>query len=127
MMQQQVQLQAGKSYTLGLQHKGSGVVRAHIFLGWWGLLDREDRLVRGDRGAVTKIHNDVHEHGNVSQAFRPGTAWSNLEEKFTLRFKDRELKDVPSTHKATLIIVFELAAPDGFLYLDDLKLVPQEG
>jgi hypothetical protein len=125
MMQQPVQLQAGKSYVLSMRHKGSGVVRANIFLGWWGLLDREDRLVRGERGAVTTIYNDVHEHGNVSQSFRPGASWSNFEEKFTLRFKERELKDVPLTQRAILLIAFELTAPDGFLYLDDLKLVPQ--
>ncbi len=125
MMQQPIQLQTGQTYTLSLRHKGSGVVRAHLFVGWWGLLDREDRLVRGERGAVTKIHNDVHEHDAISQAFRPGASWSNLEEKLTVRFKDRELRDVPTTHKATLIIAFELTAPDGFLYLDDIKLVPQ--
>jgi hypothetical protein len=125
MMQQPVQLQSGQSYTLSISHKGSGVVRAHAFLGWWGLLKRETRQVRGERGAVTKIYNDVHEHGNVSQAFRPGASWSNFEEKFTVRFKDRELKDVKLTHKATLIIAFELTAPDGFLYLDDIKIVPQ--
>ena len=126
MMQQPIQLQSGQTYTLSLRHKGSGVVRAHVFVGWWGLLDREDRLVRGERGAVTKVFNDVHEHGAISQAFRPGTSWSTLEEKLTVRFKDRELKDVPTTHKATLIIVFELTAPDGFLYLDDIKLLPQD-
>jgi len=125
MMQQPVQLKSGQPYTLSIRHKGSGVVRAHIFLGWWGLLDREDRLVRGERGAVTRIHNDVHEHDNVSQAFRPGASWSNFEQKFTVRFKERELKDVTLTHRATLIIAFELTAPDGFLYLDDIKLVPQ--
>jgi hypothetical protein len=126
MMQQPVQLQAGTSYVLSMRHKGSGVVRAHVFVGWWGRKELgEAREVRGERGAVTKIHNDVHEHGNVSQAFRPGTSWSNFEEKFTVSFKDRQLKDVTMTHKATLIIAFELTAPDGFLYLDDLKLVPQ--
>ena len=126
MMQQPIQLQSGQTYTLSLRHKGSGVVRAHVFVGWWGLLDREDRLVRGERGAVTKVHNDVHEHGAISQTFRPGTSWSTLEETLTVRFKDRELKDVSTTHKATLIIVFELTPPDGFLYLDDIKLVPQD-
>jgi hypothetical protein len=126
MMQQPIQLQSGQTYTLSLRHKGSGVVRAHVFVGWWGLLDREERLVRGERGAVTKVYNDVHEHGAISQAFRPGTSWSTLEEKLTVRFKNRELKDVRTTHKATLIIVFELTAPDGFLYLDDIKLLPQD-
>jgi hypothetical protein len=34
-------------------------------------------------------------------------------------------KDVKLTHKATLIVAFELTAPDGLLYLDDIKIVPQ--
>lgn len=126
MMQQPVELQAGKTYTLNMRHKGSGVVRAHLFLGWWGFKQKsEARLVRGERGAVTKIHDDIHEHGNIGKAFRPTTSWSLLEEKATITFKNRELRDVNKTHKAVLIIAFELAAPDGFLYLDDLKLVPQ--
>jgi hypothetical protein len=32
---------------------------------------------------------------------------------------------VKTTHKAVLIFAFELSAPDGALYLDDLKIVPQ--
>lgn len=128
MMQQQVQLQAGKSYTLGLQHKGSGVVRAHIFLGWWGRKELgEDRIIRGERGAVSKIHNVADEHGNIAEDFRPGASWSKLEKSFTINFKNRDLKDVKATHKAVLIICFELSSPDGTLYLDDLKLVPQDG
>ena len=125
MMQQFVRLETGRNYALSLKHKGSGVRRAHVFLGWWGLLDREDRRIRGARGAVTVVHNDLHEHGNLSRDFRPGASWSTLEQDFVVRFKQRELKDVASTHKATLIIAFELTAPDGFLYLDDIKLVPQ--
>lgn len=126
MMQQQVQLQPGKAYTLGLQHKGSGVVRAHIFLGWWGRKELgEARIIRGERGAVSKVHNVADEHGNIAEDFRPGGSWSKLEKKFTINFKNRDLKDVKATHKSVIIICFELSSPDGFLYLDDLKLVPQ--
>jgi hypothetical protein len=127
MMQQTLQLQAGKEYTLSLRHKGTGVVRANVFLGWWGRQELgADRIIRGERGAVSKIYNIAEEHADVAEDFRPGASWSPMEKKFSASFTNRDLKDVVTTHKAILIICFELASPDGALYLDDIKLVPQE-
>lgn len=126
MMQQGLQLQTGKPYTLSFQHKGSGVVRANIFVGWWGFkVLGEDRITRGARGATQVQHNHANEHDKITKDFRPSASWSTFTEKFTINFKNRDLKDQTATHKAIMLIVFELAAPDGNLYLDDLKLVPQ--
>jgi len=125
MMQQDLQLEADKPYVLSIRHKGSGIVRAHAFLGWWGHHRRsEPRQVRGERGAIRLVYDDVQEHGNVAENFKPGSSWSNLEKRFSVTFKARELRNV-TTRRAILIIAFELTAPDGVLYLDDIKVVPQ--
>ncbi|MEI7864217.1 MAG: VCBS repeat-containing protein [Chthoniobacterales bacterium] len=125
MLQQSLQLEAGKPYTLSFQHKGSGVTRANIFLGWWGFKELgEAKVTRGARGQTSVEYNHANEQDKISKDFRPGTSWSTVEEKFTVNFKNKDLKNEKTTYKAVLIIVFELTSPDGVLYLDDLKLVP---
>jgi hypothetical protein len=125
-MQQNVELQVGQKYTLSIRHRGSGVVGAHVFLGWFGLKDRsEPRRVRGERGAVRIIYDRISESGSLAKEFRPGSSWASFNEKASITFKNRELNDLGKTSHAVLIIAFELGAPDGFLYLDDIKLVPQ--
>ena len=125
MMQQQMQMEVGKPYTLSFQHKGSGVVRANVFLGWWGFkVLGADTVTRGARGASQIKHNHANEHDKISKDFRPAANWSGFTENFTIKFKNNDLKDQKTTHKAILIIVFELTSPTGVLYLDDLKLVP---
>ncbi|MEY3480404.1 MAG: hypothetical protein RIQ71_1179 [Verrucomicrobiota bacterium] len=125
MLQQTLQLETGKPYTLSFQHKGSGVARANVFLGWWGFkVLGEDKVTRGARGATSVEHNHANEQDKMSKDFKPGGTWSTFEEKITVNFKNKDLKDQKTTHKAVLIIVFELTSPDGVLYLDDLKLAP---
>jgi len=125
MMQQPLQLETGKPYTLSFQHKGTGVAKANVFLGWWGFkVLGDEKVTRGARGAASVEYNHANEMDKISKDFRPGSSWAVFDEKFTVNFKNKDLKDQKYTHKAILIIVFEMAAPDGTLYLDDLKLVP---
>lgn len=125
MLQQQVQLEVGKPYTFSFQHKGSSVVRANAFLGWWGFkVLGEDKVSRGARGATKVSYNHANEHDKLSKDFKPSTSWGNFSEKFTVKFTNNDLKDEKTTFKAVLIIAFELAAPNGVLYLDDIKIAP---
>jgi hypothetical protein len=49
-----------------------------------------------------------------------------VNKSFKIEFKkERDLNKEKLTSEAILEISFELAPPDGFLYLDDLKLIPQ--
>lgn len=128
MLQQTLQLETGKPYTLSFQHKGSGVTRANVFLGWWGFKALGgDKVIRGARGATSMQYNHANEQDKISKDFRPGSSWAAVDEKFTVNFKNKDLKDQKTTHKAVLIIAFELTAPDGVLYLDDLKIVQTAG
>lgn len=124
-MQQNLTLETGKPYTFSFKHKGTGIVRANAFIAWWGWKQLgEDKVTRGARGAATITHNQANDSGKISKDFKPGSGWGTLQEKFTVKFKNKDLKDVKNTHRAVMIIMFELISPDGTLYLDDMKLVP---
>lgn len=123
MIQQNVELEVGKPYTLSFQHKGSGVARANVFLGWWGFkVLGQETVSRGARGAAQVNYNHANEHGKVSKELKTSGSWAPFAENFTVRFKENALKDEKKTYKAVLIITVELTAPDGVLYLDDLKI-----
>ena len=122
-IQQNVELEVGKPYTLSFQHKGTGVARANVFLGWWGFkVLGEETVARGARGAAQVNYNHANEHGNVSKELKTSASWTPFSENFTVRFKHTGLKDEKKTYKAILIIAVELTAPNGVLYLDDLKI-----
>ncbi len=126
MQQQRIPLQVGKTYRLGMRHRGSGVVSARVFLAWWGTKDRtEPRRIRGERGAIRYVYDRAHERRTETEEFRPGSTWASLDKKISVTFKNRELNDIGMAENAVLLIAFELESPNGFLYLDDLKLVPE--
>lgn len=128
MIQQGIKLNNGATYTLSFLHKGSGIVRANVFLGWWGFkILGADTVTRGARGATQVKYNHANEHDKITRDFSPSASWATFSENFSVKFKDPNLKDEKSTHRAVLIIVFELRAPDGVLYLDDLKIMANPG
>ncbi len=126
-MRQPLQLEIGKTYKLSFQAKGNKVANASYTLGWRGFKKLgEDRLVRGERGAVRREKNEITDGDQQSADFRPSANWSTVSKDFKIQFKEeRDLNKEKLTSEAILEISFELTAPDGFLYLDDLKLVPQ--
>ena len=126
-LRQPVQLEIGKTYTLSFQAKGGKVANAGFTLGWRGFKQLgEDRLVRGERGAVRRERNAISDSEQQSADFRPGANWSPVSKSYKIEFKkERDLNKEKLTSEGILEISFELAAPDGFLYLDDLKLVPE--
>ena len=125
-LRQPVQLEIGKTYTLSFQTKGNQVAKATYTLGWRGFKQLgEDRLVRGDRGAVRRERNVISDQEVQFTDFRPSGNWSAVSKEFKIQFgKERDLNKEKLTSEGILEITFELAAPDGALYLDDIKLVP---
>jgi hypothetical protein len=121
-------LEIGKTYKLSFQAKGNQVANASYTVGWRGFKQLgEDRLVRGERGAVQRQQNAISEGDQQSADFRPSGNWSAVSKDFKIQFKkERDLNKEKLTSEGILEISFELTAPDGFLYLDDLKLVPQD-
>ena len=126
-LRQPVQLEIGKTYTLSFQAKGNKVGNAGYTLGWRGFKQLgEDRLVRGERGAVQRQQNAIADSDQQSADFRPSGNWANVGKTFKIEFKkERDLNKEKLTSEGILEISFELTAPDSFLYLDDIKLVPQ--
>ena len=126
-LRQPVQLEIGKNYKLSFQAKGNKVANGTYTLGWRGFKQLgEDRLIRGDRGAVQRQRNAISDTEIVSADFRPSGNWSTISKDLKIQFKEeRDLNKEKLTSEGILEISFELGAPDGFLYLDDIKLVPQ--
>ena len=126
-IRQNLQMEIGKTYDLSFRVKGSKVANAVYRLGWRGYKKTgEDRLIRGERGAVRRERNEIIDTEIRSHDFRPSGNWSDVSKDFKIEFKkERELNKEKLTSEGILEISFELAAPDGFLYLDDVKLVPQ--
>jgi len=128
-LRQPVQLQIGKTYTLSFQAKGNKVSNAEAVLGWRGSKQLgEDRLIRGERGAVKRESNTIYGSEDESFDFRPGASWAAVTKPFKIEFKkERDLNKEKTTSEGILEIRFDLEGPDGFLYLDDIKLLPGAG
>ena len=76
-LRQPVQMEIGKTYTLSFQAKGNQVANATYTLGWRGFKQLgEDRLVRGERGAVQRERNTISDGEVQSTDFRPSGNWS---------------------------------------------------
>ena len=128
-LRQPLQLEIGKTYKLSFQAKGNKVANATYTVGWRGFKQLgEDRIVRGERGAVERQQNAIADGDQQSADFRPSANWGSVTKDFKIQFKkERDLNKEKLTSEGILEVSFELTAPDGFLYLDDLKLVPLEG
>jgi hypothetical protein len=125
-MRQLVQLEIGKTYTLSFQARGTKVTSGQVILGWRGFKQLgEDKLVRGERGAVRRQRNSIAETRVESFNFNASGSWATVSKQFKIDFqKERDLNNEKLTSEAVVEISFDLGAPDGFLYLDDVKLVP---
>ena len=120
-------LAIGKNYTLSFDVKGSRVIKSSVLLGWRGFKKLgEDRLVRGERGAVQKQRDVVSGSEVESAGFTASGNWSTFTKDFRIVFKkDPPLNKEPATSEAILEIYCELSPPDGVLYIDNIKLEPK--
>lgn len=122
-----LKLQIGKVYTLSFDAKGSRVGNPRILLAWRGFKQvGEDRITRGERGAVQKQRNVLSETRMDSSNFNVGSTWSRVSKEFKIDFtKAKDLNKEKETSEATLEISCELAPSDGVLYIDNVKLEPK--
>lgn len=125
-MRQGIQFEIGKTYTLSFQAKGSKVTNGKVIVGWRGFKKTgESRQVQLGRGAVQMIHSNISEARYQDLDFNPSSSWGNVGKPFKIDFKEKpELNSEKLTSEGMIEISFELTAPDGFLYIDDLKLTP---
>jgi len=122
-----MKLQIGKTYVLSFDAKGSKMSNARILLAWRGFKQLgEDRITRGERGSVQKDRNVLSETRMESANFSVGGSWAQVSKEFKIDFKKgKDLNKEKETSEATLEISCELGAPDGALYIDNLKLMPK--
>lgn len=125
-MRQNITFEIGKTYTLSFQAKGSKISNGKVIIGWRGYKKiGEARKVQLGRGAVQVIHNDISEARYQDLDFNASPSWGNVTKPIKIDFKDKpELNGEKLTSEGMIEISFELAAPDGFLYIDDVRLVP---
>lgn len=126
--QTSLRLQIGKTYTLTFKVKGTRVSEARVSVDWRGYKQMsEERLERGDRGAVKRIRDTAQENRTASFTFNPSVNWSTVTQSIKIDFKDKYAKILNAekfTSEGVLQIEFILTSPDGQLYLDDVKMMP---
>jgi hypothetical protein len=121
-------LEIGKNYTISMKVRGAKVSSATLIIGWRGYkLVNEGRTVIGERGATRTIGKvELNDTMDVVIPFNPGTAWSTISRDIKIEFeKEKDLNKESKTTESLLDISFDLAAPDGFLLIDDIKLTPK--
>lgn len=122
-----VKMLIGKTYVLSFEAKGSRATNARVIYGFRGFKRLgEDRITRGARGAVDKDRNVISETVIDSFNFNVGGNWATVTKEFRVAFpKERDLNKEKEASEAVVEISAELAAPDGVLYIDNVRLEPK--
>lgn len=123
-----LRLRIDKNYTLSFEVKGARVRNERVILAWRGFRELgEDRLVRGERGAVDRQRNVISETMLNNFDFKTQAGWATVTRDIRINFdKQRALNKEEFTSEAALEISFELEPPGGVLYLDNVKLELKE-
>lgn len=131
--------QIGKTYTISFQAKGAKVKEGKINIAWRGFKQLgENRVERGERGAAKVTLNTANGAGRKVFDFTAGANWAPVSNQVKIEFDTKGgdagkraaaeiLNKEPATSEAIIEVSFELEGPDGFLYIDDLKMVPSAG
>jgi hypothetical protein len=120
-------LLVGKTYILTFKTRGAQVNGATATLEFRGLKQLgEDRIVRGERGAVKKELNKAEETKSLPETFSPGANWSDVRKEFAIKFDNKDLNTLEKTTGAELRINFLLSPGTGQIALDDFKLIEKQ-
>lgn len=121
-------LAINKTYTLSFDLKGSRVLKSRAFL-VYRAFERigQDRLVRGERGAVEKQKGESISGEQMELVdFTAGGNWTTFSKDLRINFpKAPAANKLVATSEAVLEIYCELSPPDGVLYIDNIKLEPK--
>ena len=120
-------LLVGKTYVLSFKSRGSQVSSATATLEFRGFKQLgEDRIIRGERGAVKKELNRAEETKPIPVTFSPGSNWSEVRKELKIEFDNKELNTLEKTTGAEIRIRFLLAPGSGQAAFDDFKLVEKQ-
>lgn len=127
--QTKFELAIGKTYSLSFKVKGAKVSNANVILGWRARKTvTAGRIVKGERDSVQRVGGEfLDERNEMVMSFNASNAWSTVARDVKIEFlKEKDLNNEEKTSGAVIDISFELSAPDGFLYIDDIKLTPKD-
>ena len=121
---QSIRLRNNATYELTFYCKGSGLGNSEWRIEVEGVTQvGEARIERLERGIV-KRHADIRrETFEDSGTLIQGTTWREKSERFTLRFDDRELRDLDRSLRATLTFSAYLEPERSVLYLDNVRII----
>jgi len=122
-----LKLKPGQNYTVSFDMKGRNASNGRLIFGWRAnKILGEDKIVKGDRGAVERYKQQIGDSTVESAPVAPGGNWSTFSKDFRLDFrKQRELNKEPATSEVVFELSFELAPPDGAVYIDNVKITPK--
>jgi hypothetical protein len=68
----------------------------------------------------------LSDSGDIVVPLSPSATWSTVTRSVKIEVpKEKEVNKEPKTSEAMIEVFFELSAPDGFLFVDDIQLTPQ--
>lgn len=112
-----------KTYIFSMRVKGARVSNGGVRIGY-SVTKRlgEDRVERGGRDSAVVRRNEVREDKDETVTFNPGAQWTEVRKEFTVRFDNRELRDVPQVGSWSTDIIFSLTPGTGVLYIDNVSV-----
>ncbi|MDX2080945.1 MAG: VCBS repeat-containing protein [Terrimicrobiaceae bacterium] len=113
-----------KTYIFSMRVKGTRASNGGVRIGY-SVTKRlgEDRVERGGRDSAVVRRNEVREEKDEVISFNAGAQWTEVRKEFTVRFDNRDLRDVPQVGSWTTDIIFSLSPGDGVLYIDDVSVM----
>ncbi len=120
-----VPLVPGKTYTLTMKAKGSGVPFACAYIGATAKAGQSDGVQADNRGAVRRRTGQNRNSVFALQKFNPGPEWADVSLELPVRFADKRLESGSGVDWAVFIVA-ELAPGTGVLYIDDVKVAEKK-
>jgi hypothetical protein len=122
-------LKTNTTYIFTMKVKGSKVSDAFVTITYRGLKTlSEAKIERGTRGSANVIKNEANEIKLEVVKFTVGSQWSEVKKEFTVKFSNKDLRDLEKVTNWGTGLGFLLSPGPGggVLYVDDVKLIEKQ-
>lgn len=118
------ELKVGSTYELSFKVKGVGVQNGLATVALLGAKENvATKFKKNERGGAKPIKDETSEQVDESVQFQSNKAWTPVTKTFTVRFKEKNLKDVTATTLAILEFKFDLVHNVGNYSFADVQIV----